>query len=143
MTVENAIDHSAKLLRHLAGAFAVADKTRSHKKLLELVYQMLCIRYGHDRVAQRFRAFGAKSYAKKERETDLIVAYVRSGKTQRGFARWAAEYNKDSPRPKRLGGGSVHAEAMEQYLKRALKRNPAFVIHLKRLAQMTGERGLD
>jgi hypothetical protein len=120
----------------LFAAFAVANKTRSHTHFLDLVYQLLCLRYGHERTGRRFTKMGTRAYSKEDRATTLAVLYISSGKSQEEFARWAAEYNSGQVRPYRLGTQTTNEKAMLRALKRALHNHPEYVANKKKLREM-------
>lgn len=67
-------------------AFAIADKTGSHRFLLDEVHRLLCWRHGHERTERRFRERGMPRRGLQEREFFLICQYYTSKKTQDEFA---------------------------------------------------------
>jgi hypothetical protein len=116
----------------LFAAFAIANKTRSHTRFLDLVYQLLCLRFAHERTGRRFTKMGTRAYSKEDRATTLAMLYISSGKSQEEFARQAAEYNSGQARPYRLGTQTTDEKAMLRALKRALHNHPEYVANKKK-----------
>jgi hypothetical protein len=120
------------LVFFLRAAFAVADQTDEHEILLQLVYNYLCARFGHESVRRGFAEKATPAASKKERALELISHYIFSGKSQEAFAQWAAQYNKEHQRPQRLGTQTINEKAMLRALKRALHQYPEFAADLRR-----------
>jgi hypothetical protein len=100
--------------------FEIADKTKSHRILLESIYLQLRRRHGDERVGRLFLKMSKPAYAAAVREFFLISEYYSSGKTQDEFAEWAANQNKTLPPIQHWGTGSASPAAIKKCLTRAI-----------------------